>query len=135
MTTDIPKKIEVTLEQIPELAKNIASIIQGGEVFGLIGNLGSGKTTFVKALGKELGVKSNISSPTFVLHNTYKGILPDQSPITIHHIDTYRFNTPEEFLLLDPNEWLGNPKTITLIEWADQIRSFLPATTNFIYFK
>ena len=71
-----------------ELAVNFAKKLKGGEVLGLKGDLGSGKTTFVQGLAKGLGVKESVTSPTFVilnLHQAGKGR-------TLAHFDLYRLN-------------------------------------------
>jgi tRNA threonylcarbamoyladenosine biosynthesis protein TsaE len=83
----------------------------GGEVIGLIGPLGSGKTVFVQGLAEGLGVNGHITSPTFVIMNLYQGRLP------FSHIDLYRFDAPLETIGLDEYiNWDG----VTAIEWADK---------------
>lgn len=66
-----PADIQVVIDELPVLAKKLAGEIRGGEVFGLVGNLGAGKTTFVKLIAGELGVKSIVASPTFVIMTTH----------------------------------------------------------------
>ncbi len=92
--------------------KQIGCRAKGGEVIGLIGPLGSGKTVFVQGLAAGLGVADSIvTSPTFVIMNLYKGRLP------LCHIDLYRFDKPIETIGLEEYlEWNG----VTAIEWADK---------------
>lgn len=98
-------------------ASKIARSLKGGEILLLQGPLGSGKTTFVKALARALGIKKTVVSPTFTLCHEY-GILI--------HLDCYRLKSPEEFLHLGALERIGEPDTVTAIEWPEKIKKFLP---------
>ena len=95
-------------------------------VFGLIGNLGAGKTTFIQAFAKGLGIKSKITSPTFVLMKKYKNL---------YHIDCYRIKNAKDILELDFKEITSNPLHIIMIEWAEKIKSILPKDAIRIKFK
>ena len=111
-----------------ELAKNIASTLQGGEVLALSGDLGTGKTTFVQGLAQALGVTDNVNSPTFVLMKVYptkKGAIKQ-----LVHIDTYRLSGPDDLLAIGLADYLGQPDTVVVIEWAEKIRSLLPDSTR-----
>lgn len=94
-------------------------------VFGLIGNLGAGKTTFIQAFAKGLGIRSKITSPTFVLMKKYGNL---------YHIDCYRIKDYKDILALDFQEIISNPKNIIMIEWAEKIRKILPQDTIWIKF-
>ncbi|MFZ5559331.1 MAG: tRNA (adenosine(37)-N6)-threonylcarbamoyltransferase complex ATPase subunit type 1 TsaE, partial [Patescibacteria group bacterium] len=78
-------------------------------IFGLVGELGAGKTTFIKAFARGFGIRKRLTSPSFVLMKKYKNF---------YHIDCYRIKTPEDILALDFKEIISNPKNIVLIEWA-----------------
>ena len=98
-------------EELASLAIKFATLLKGGEVVALSGELGAGKTTFVRLLAKALAVKEPISSPTYVLQHEYKA--PDG--IVIEHWDLYRVaQLPDELLV--PSD----PKTIRLIEWGER---------------
>ena len=90
------------------------------KVVTLTGDLGAGKTTLVKAIGKELGVEDHMSSPTFALVNTYQG-----KNIDIYHIDLYRIEDIEEALQIGIEEYLYGDG-ICFIEWPEVIESLLP---------
>lgn len=130
-----PLKINIPLSRAESEAKKIASKIKGGEVIALIGELGSGKTTFTKALGKALGIKHSIPSPTFVMMQEFP--VPKtktRKKLYLYHLDLYRIKSFKEVVSLGITEWWGHPETITVIEWADKIEaSKLPTGTTIIY--
>ena len=128
--TQAPPKIKLPLSKAESAAKKIAKIIKGGEVFALIGELGSGKTTFTKALGKALGIRQTISSPTFVMMQQFE--IP-KSKLFLYHLDLYRTKSFKEVKSLGITEWWGHPQTVTVIEWADKILNNLPPNTTIIY--
>lgn len=102
-------------------------------IFALVGDLGAGKTTFTQAFLRALGVKSKITSPTFLIIKNYAmptgrqelGI-KNQEYKKAYHIDCYRLNNEKELLSLGFKKILADPKNIVLIEWADKIKDSLP---------
>ena len=81
--------LDVKLNDIKPLAKTIAKSLKGGEIFALIGTLGAGKTTFVKALAKELKIRHKVTSPTFALMHCFPLKLKG-SKMDFYHLDLYR---------------------------------------------
>jgi tRNA threonylcarbamoyladenosine biosynthesis protein TsaE len=124
--------MEKALLNLPELQKyavKCAKTLKGGEVIALVGDLGAGKTTFVKALLKARGIKKRVSSPTFSLMVPYK-----KGRFTFYHIDLYRIKNHKEFLSLEIAEnWMA-PMSVHLIEWADKIQKHLPKGTIIMNF-
>lgn len=117
-----------------DLAKKLAGSLGGGTVIGLIGELGTGKTIFTKGLADGLGVKNVINSPTFVLMKIYDII--DRGNIKkLCHIDAYRIKTFNNLKAIGAEEYMKQPDTITVIEWADRVKDKLPKNTYFINFK
>jgi tRNA threonylcarbamoyladenosine biosynthesis protein TsaE len=126
--------ITVNLNGIPALAKRLAKSLKGGEIFALVGPLGSGKTTFTKALGKALKVKQTITSPTFIILRSLPGRLFLGQKITLNHLDIYRTKNFEEIKALGTHQQWGSKDTITVIEWANKIKKHLPKKTRVIKF-
>jgi tRNA threonylcarbamoyladenosine biosynthesis protein TsaE len=91
----------------------VSTVLLPGDVVLLTGDMGAGKTTFVKGLGLALGVAEPITSPTFVLLHTYSGRIP------LHHADLYRLDQVEEILDLGIMELIDDGG-VALIEWADR---------------
>lgn len=121
-----------------ELAAIISRQLKGGEVLGLIGDLGSGKTVFVQGLAKALGVKKTVNSPTFVLMKIYdlrKAIHNIRQYIRqLVHVDAYRINNYQELLDIGLQEYLGCQDCLVVIEWADKVKKILPKKTIYINF-
>ena len=110
------------------LAKRVLSKLTPHEekatLLTLSGDLGAGKTTFVQALARELGVKEAIQSPTYVLMKKYT--LGGQGFDTLIHIDAYRLDTAEQFAALDPQMFFTAPRTLVAIEWPERVLGALP---------
>lgn len=121
-------------EETINYAIEIASKLNGGEILALHGNLGGGKTTFVKGLAEGLRVPENITSPTFVLLKTYQGKIKDKK-IEFIHVDAYRTDSIEDIKSVGIEDYLGRDDVILVIEWAEKIQEILPANVTNIYFK
>ena len=108
---------EIETNQVGQM---LAEKLQSGDVVALIGDLGAGKTQFVKGVAEALGVEPDaVSSPTFTLIQEYPG------RVLIRHCDTYRLRDAEEFADLGLDE-LFAPDGVALIEWADRVEEYLP---------
>ncbi len=104
------------------MAAAVAAELRAGSVIALHGELGSGKTTFVKGLAAALGVPDLVTSPSFSLVNEYEG------RVQLFHVDLYRLQGPQEVELLDLETILA-AGGITVIEWADRGEDLLPEGT------
>ncbi len=115
-------------------------------VVALNGQLGSGKTTFVQAVARSLGVKENITSPTFVIMKKYslwgkESINKHTDKISVGHfknlihIDAYRLESGDELKVLDFEEIVADPRNLVLIEWADNVKDGLPTNLKKIDFE
>lgn len=121
------KYISKSIEDTMELAENIESEKFPGMVVCLIGELGSGKTVFVKGFAKSLGIEETITSPTFTLIKEYTN-----SEIPLYHMDVYRLDGDAKTLGLDD---YFNQDAVCMIEWADLITDYLPEERLEIKFK
>ena len=105
-----------SVEQTKRYGKRLGKLLQGGEIIGLIGELGAGKTCFVRGVAEGLGVgkESWIRSPTFTLINEYHGRLP------VYHIDLYRIDRANELAGLNLRDYLYGDG-VSLIEWFEHL--------------
>ena len=111
-------------------ASNLAQSIKVGSVIALLGNLGSGKTTFAKGFAMGLNITEHVGSPTFKIISEYVG-----DPHNLYHIDSYRLEDENDFLKIGGEEFLNQKRGVTLIEWASLIKGVLPKDTIFVHFK
>lgn len=109
-----------------QLAENLVKKLTSPICIALYGELGAGKTVFVKGLAKGLGIEDVIKSPTFVLMRSYSGRMK------LHHIDLYRIKREEEF---SPFEEALMDEGITAIEWAERAEELLPEKRIDVKFK
>ncbi|MCS6825020.1 MAG: tRNA (adenosine(37)-N6)-threonylcarbamoyltransferase complex ATPase subunit type 1 TsaE [Caldilinea sp.] len=116
-------------EETRRVAETLGRAMRGGEVLALCGDLGAGKTTFVQGLAAGMGVRSRVTSPTFILINEYCA----ENGLRLVHVDAYRL--AEQATLADAvtfglTDLLagvdGDERTVLAIEWADRIASLLP---------
>lgn len=107
--------------EMKAFGRQFANLVKGGDIIELIGDLGSGKTTFVKGLADGLGVKENVQSPSFTLSQQYE---TNKQAILVHY-DFYRLNEPG-ILRHEIQDHVGNPEFITVIEWGNIVRDILP---------
>jgi tRNA threonylcarbamoyladenosine biosynthesis protein TsaE len=110
-----------------ELAENIESEKFPGMVICLDGELGSGKTVFVKGFAKSLGITDNITSPTFNIVKTY-----ENGEMVLNHMDVYRLEEVDDTIAF--NDYFMSD-SVTIIEWADLIKDKLPDERLEIKFK
>ncbi len=94
-------------------------------VIALEGELGAGKTVFVKSFAKAFGIK-RISSPTFILMSQHKINHKNILFKNLIHIDTYRLKGWQDLIPLGIKELINNPENIILIEWSDRVKKILP---------
>lgn len=107
------------LKETEEFGEKLGSILKPGDIISLTGDLGAGKTTLTKSIGKGLGVEDYITSPTFTLINEYKG------RINLYHFDVYRLEGSMDLYDLGFEEYIYS-EGISIIEWGDKIEEALP---------
>ena len=113
-------------EETIAFAKKFAASLKPGNVVRLEGNLGSGKTTFIKgiALGLGLADPDQVKSPTFALMHVYPTVPP------LYHFDLYRLATIGEIQNIGLEEFASDPSAVTCIEWAEKAAGLLPRTAR-----
>lgn len=121
--------ISSSVKQTQVIASKLASRLRPGDILALVGNLGSGKTVFVKGLARGVGIKEKeVLSPTFVLLRQYQGRQ------TLNHFDLYRLKDIRQLEQIGYEEYFYGGG-ITVIEWADRIKKALPKEHLRIEFK
>lgn len=111
--------ISHNLADTEKIAQNLLSNLGDKSILALSGSLGAGKTTFVKFLAAVLGVKENITSPTFVLLKVYE--LEKQFYKKFVHVDCYRLDGNEDLADIGLQDYVSDSSNLVLIEWADKI--------------
>ena len=102
---------------LEELASRVAGVLGSGDIVVLTGEVGTGKTTFVRAAARSLGVTERVTSPTYQLARGYEG-LKDGRRVRVNHMDLYRLEGIEDHDVLEIEDYL-EPEAVTFIEWAD----------------
>ena len=115
-------QIEIkNLEELPAAAREFIKEMGHRTVFAFYGGMGAGKTTFIKAVCKELGVTETVASPTFAIINEYKGVAGNP----IYHFDFYRIHKLEELFDFGYEDYLYSGHTC-FIEWPELVEQILP---------
>ncbi|MCQ9208531.1 MAG: tRNA (adenosine(37)-N6)-threonylcarbamoyltransferase complex ATPase subunit type 1 TsaE [Omnitrophica bacterium] len=115
------KIVTNSAEETVKLGQQLGRHLKAGDVLGLIGELGSGKTTLVKGIASGLGIKKkeDVSSPSFVLIREYSGKIP------LYHFDLYRLDKIKDIAYLGVEEYLFD-QGVCVIEWAEKMQMLLP---------
>jgi tRNA threonylcarbamoyladenosine biosynthesis protein TsaE len=131
--------MKVLLSELGALVKEVLQSLAGARdksraaLIALQGDLGAGKTTFVQALAKELGVTDTVQSPTYVLMKKYP--VSHSRFKTLIHIDAYRLNSAQEFAALRPEQFLHDPHALVCVEWPERVEGALPKPNLVIKFS
>lgn len=116
------------LRDTEDFGIKLGKTLKGGDVLSLTGDLGAGKTTLTKSIGKGLGVEEYITSPTFSLINEYKG------RVNVYHFDVYRLDDVDDLYDLGFEDYFYSDG-VTIVEWGDKIKEFLPDNTIDVYIE
>lgn len=116
------EKICKNLEDTKELAKKFAKLVEDKGCFvSLYGEIGAGKTAFVKEVAKEIGIEEKVTSPTFVILNEYHG-----GKLPMYHFDLYRLENEGVKTILDELNEYSEGKQLTFVEWAEFSQNEIP---------
>lgn len=108
-------------QEMLAFGERIGAALEGGELLELVGDVGAGKTTFVRGLSKGLGIDEAIQSPSFTISRVYDA----RDGLRLAHYDFYRLNEPG-IMRDELGEAMGDAKSIVVIEWADTVSDILP---------
>lgn len=143
----LSESIEGTAQIAFNFVKQLKSNTDSATVVGLYGELGSGKTTFMKYLAEGFGVRETVQSPTFVIMKKYRIQNPESRVYNLIsselsassfqlliHIDAYRIEKGEEMINLGWQEIITDPKNLVCLEWPERIAEIMPEHMK-IYFE
>lgn len=111
--------LSCSVKETIDFAKKLSRLLKKGDLLGLFGDLGSGKTTFIKGLAQGLGFKNKINSPSFVILKIYK------RKISFYHFDLYRLRSLKELEDIGYQDFITD-SGICVIEWAQKAKELLP---------
>lgn len=120
------KYIIKTEEEMINLGQKIGSLVYPNMVITMNGNLGAGKTTITKGIGKAMGIKRVINSPTFTIMKIYEGSL------NLYHLDVYRIENSESDFELEEYFYMGG---VSVIEWSNNIKELIPTDAISLEFE
>ncbi len=129
----VSNSVEDTQKLAAQLAEKSVKDGFGPLVFALMGELGAGKTVFIKAFAKALGVKGPVNSPTFVLMHPYE--IEAGRYRMLYHMDAYRIDSHKDFGPIGLGEILEEGSNIVLIEWADRVEELVPENAIWIHIE
>lgn len=110
-------------------ATKLAKESKKGDIIALVGNLGTGKTTFSKYFAKALGIDSTITSPTFTIVQEYR-----EGRMPLYHFDVYRISSIEEMYQIGYEEYFFGDG-VCIVEWADMIEEIIPENAKIIFIE
>lgn len=113
------KVYSCSAKETEQIGEKFASELKGNEIIAFYGDLGAGKTTFVRGIANFFGIKDEVSSPTFSLVHEYHG-----KDIAIYHFDMYRIESVEDLESTGFFDYID--RGIILIEWSENIEKYLP---------
>lgn len=122
----------VTLRSASEMetiqqGEQFASQLKHGDIVALEGELGAGKTEFVKGICRFFAVEDLVTSPTFTIINQHAGTTPDGVALKIYHVDLYRIDSPADLAEVGFDDMVFAHDAIKLIEWPEKAGQLLPS--------
>lgn len=132
MSEQISERVDLVSTSPAEtqrIGESLGELAREGDLFCLEGELGSGKTCFVQGLGRGLGIRDSIHSPTFILANEHRG-----GRLRLYHLDVYRVRSADEAIGIGLDDYLVGDGVL-VIEWAEKIRKGLPSERLWVSFR
>ncbi len=115
------QKISIQEEDLDRLARELIDYSKGEKIWAFYGEMGAGKTTFIRHICNLIGVKENVSSPTFSIINEYQ----DKNGQSVYHFDFYRIKGEQEAVDIGCEEYFESDN-LCLVEWPEKILNLLP---------
>ncbi|MFQ5428298.1 MAG: tRNA (adenosine(37)-N6)-threonylcarbamoyltransferase complex ATPase subunit type 1 TsaE [Thermodesulfobacteriota bacterium] len=131
MTTKVKQYITNSPEETEALGAIIAAELRAGDIVGLVGELGGGKTCFVRGLARGLAIRGHVKSPSFNILNIYEGMA---RRFPLYHIDLYRLSGENDFFEAGLEEYIYS-EGISVIEWADKVPGLLGKCALVVRFR
>ncbi len=122
-----------SVDETREYARRFAVGLQPGDVVSLNGQLGAGKTEFMRGITQVFNCDEQLSSPTFSIFNIYEGSLRGE-PVELHHFDLYRIGSVGELDSIGFEEYLYGP-FISVVEWAEKFPDLLPGNAKKVFIE
>lgn len=121
-------------EETQKFGQELANNLKGGETLALVGDLGSGKTTFVQGVARGLGIKGKITSPTFIILRQYDISGLGYRISDFFHADLYRLESDvgKELAKIGLTDLWGRQENVVVVEWADKAREVIPKSAMWI---
>lgn len=113
-------------EQTIQIGEQFATRLMRGDLVVLNGDLGAGKTEFVKGICRFLAVDDLVTSPTFSIINQYAGQMPEGDSVKIYHVDLYRIESPDQLVEVGFDDMVFAHDAIKLVEWPEHAGAHLP---------
>ncbi|NTW61778.1 tRNA (adenosine(37)-N6)-threonylcarbamoyltransferase complex ATPase subunit type 1 TsaE [Candidatus Saccharibacteria bacterium] len=114
--------IEVkNIDEMLGFGAKVGGLLNGGEIIELVGDVGAGKTTFVKGIAKAMGIDETVQSPSFTINRVYDA----KNNIRLSHYDFYRL-ADAGIMAVELGEVLADPNTVKVIEWSNAVKDILP---------
>lgn len=129
-----PNKTRLAGRLLGEIIRSETKKLPRPFVLAIVGELGSGKTTFIKGLLKSVGIQNRISSPTFIIYRRFSAPSKIKNFKNIFHIDAYRLKK-KEVIVGELSTILTNPQNVLIIEWADKIKEIIPSNALWLVFE
>lgn len=118
-----------------EFALGLKPLPNRATVVGLYGDLGAGKTTFVQAAARALGISETLTSPTFLIFRSYQLPVTCSNYSSLVHVDAYRLKNSEELRGLGFADLLADPANLIFVEWADRVADAMPPNHHKLFFE
>lgn len=113
-------------DQTRAIGAHLGKVVPRGSLLLLSGDIGAGKTTFVQGLARPMQTGDRIQSPTFTIVAEHAGTGADGTPLRLYHIDLYRLQGDGDLDSVGLDEYLSDPDAVTVIEWPERGRDWLP---------